>query len=61
LCAHGYQTLEDATEMYYMTSQFYTPEAARGARFDDPAFSIQWPLVPTVISEQDGKWPLLRR
>jgi dTDP-4-dehydrorhamnose 3,5-epimerase len=57
-CAHGYQTLEDRTEMHYMTSQFYAPAAARGARFDDPAFGIEWPLVPLVISSQDRNWPL---
>ena len=57
-CAHGYETLEDRTEMHYMTSQFYSPSAARGARFDDPAFGVQWPLVPSVISEQDRNWPL---
>lgn len=56
-CAHGYQTLEDSTEMYYMTSAFYTPSAVCGVRFDDPVFEIEWPLVPTVISEQDRKWP----
>lgn len=58
-CAHGYQTLEDNTEMHYMTSQFYAPEAARGVLFDDPAFEIQWPLAATVISEQDRNWPLV--
>ena len=46
------------TEMYYMTSAFYTPSAVRGVRFDDPAFGIQWPLVATVVSEQDRNWPL---
>jgi len=60
-CAHGYQTLEDGTEMHYMTSEFYTPSAASGVRFDDPAFRIQWPLVPTVVSEQDQNWPLFER
>ena len=60
-CAHGYQTLEDETEMYYMTSAFYTPAAARGVRFDDPAFNIEWPLPPTIVSEQDGNWPLFER
>jgi dTDP-4-dehydrorhamnose 3,5-epimerase len=59
-CGHGYQTLEDGTEMYYMTSQFYTPSAARGARFNDPAFDIQWPLAPTVVSDQDRNWPLFQ-
>jgi dTDP-4-dehydrorhamnose 3,5-epimerase len=60
-CAHGYQTLEDDTEMYYMTSQFYTPSAACGVRFDDPAFGIEWPLATAVVSEQDRNWPLTRR
>jgi dTDP-4-dehydrorhamnose 3,5-epimerase len=60
-CAHGYQTLEDQTEMYYMASEFYTPDAARGVRFDDPAFGIQWPLVDTMVSEQDRNWPLVEK
>jgi dTDP-4-dehydrorhamnose 3,5-epimerase len=60
-CAHGYQTLEDCTEMYYMTSGFYTPSVAHGVRFDDPAFDIQWPLDATVVSEQDRGWPLVER
>jgi dTDP-4-dehydrorhamnose 3,5-epimerase len=60
-CAHGYQTLENNTEMYYMTSQFYTPTAASGVRFDDPAFGIAWPMAPTVVSEQDRNWPLVNR
>lgn len=60
-CAHGYQTLEDHTEMHYMTSQFYAPNDARGARFDDPAFDIRWPLPVSVVSEQDRNWPLSTR
>ena len=60
-CAHGYQTLEDDTEMYYMTSVVYTPAAARGVRFDDPAFNIEWPVLPTVVSEQDRSWLLFER
>jgi len=58
-CAHGYQTLEDCSDVYYMTSQYYTPSAARGVRFDDPAFGIQWPLAATAMSEQDRSWPLM--
>lgn len=58
-CGHGYQTLEDNTEMYYMASEFYTPGAARGVRYDDPAFSIDWPMQATVVSDQDRKWPLV--
>ena len=57
-CAHGYQTLEAGTEMHYMTSAFYTPSAARGVRFDDTAFDIDWPLAVTEMSEQDHNWPL---
>jgi dTDP-4-dehydrorhamnose 3,5-epimerase len=59
-CGHGYQTLEDNTEMHYMASAFYAPNAARGARFDDPAFNIQWPLAATMVSQQDQNWPLLK-
>ncbi len=60
-CAHGYQTLEECTEIYYMTSGFYTPSAVRGVRFDDAAFGIQWPLVATIVSDQDRNWPLSER
>jgi len=58
-CGHGYQTLEENTEMHYMTSAYYTASAVRGARFDDPVFGIQWPLPVTVVSEQDRKWSLM--
>lgn len=60
-CAHGYQTLEDDTEMYYMTSGLYAPDSAYGVRFDDPVYNIQWPLTPTAVSEQDRSWPLSHR
>jgi dTDP-4-dehydrorhamnose 3,5-epimerase len=60
-CAHGYQTLEDGTEVFYMASEFYTPSAARGVRVDDPAFGIQWPLTATMVSDQDRNWPLVAR
>jgi len=59
-CAHGYQTLEDCAEMYYMASAIYTPSAAHGVRFNDPIFNIQWPLAATTVSEQDRSWPLLQ-
>lgn len=58
-CAHGYQTLHDDTEMFYMSSEFYTPAAVSGVRFDDPAFSIEWPLPACVVSAQDRGWPLM--
>jgi dTDP-4-dehydrorhamnose 3,5-epimerase len=59
-CGHGYQTLEECTEMYYMTSEFYIPSAVCGVRFDDPAFGIEWPLAATVVSKQDRNWPLVK-
>jgi dTDP-4-dehydrorhamnose 3,5-epimerase len=58
LCAHGCQSLEKNAEILYMASACYTPEAARGVRYDDPAFAIQWPLPVTVVSDQDRNWPL---
>jgi dTDP-4-dehydrorhamnose 3,5-epimerase len=60
-CAHGCQTLEDRTEIYYMASEFYAPDLAHGVRFDDPAFGIQWPYTATAVSEQDRNWPLAAR
>jgi len=60
-CGHGYQTLENDTEMFYLTSQFYNPAAAYGVRFDDPAFQIRWPLAATVVSDQDRNWPLFHK
>ncbi|MFP5287149.1 MAG: dTDP-4-dehydrorhamnose 3,5-epimerase [Thermoanaerobaculia bacterium] len=56
--AHGFQTLEDATEVFYQISAFYAPEAARGCRWDDPAFAIPWPEPVTVLSEKDRNLPL---
>jgi dTDP-4-dehydrorhamnose 3,5-epimerase len=51
--AHGFQTLEDNTEVFYQMSQFYAPEYARGVRWDDPAFGIAWPAHERTISERD--------
>jgi dTDP-4-dehydrorhamnose 3,5-epimerase len=59
-CAHGYQTLEDNTEMHYMASAFYSPGSSKGVRYDDPAFAIQWPLSATLVSEQDRSWSLVK-
>jgi dTDP-4-dehydrorhamnose 3,5-epimerase len=55
--AHGFLTLEDDTEVVYQVSQFYTPGAEAGLRWDDPAFSINWPLEVQVISDKDRNWP----
>ena len=55
--AHGFQTLEDNTEVTYQVSQFYSPESERGVRYDDPVFQVEWPLPVEVISEKDIAWP----
>jgi dTDP-4-dehydrorhamnose 3,5-epimerase len=55
-CAHGYQTLADDSEIVYYTSAPYARDAATGARYDDAAFGIEWPLAVEVISEQDAGW-----
>jgi len=51
--AHGFQTLEDNTEVFYQMSEFFTPECSRGIRWDDATFQIKWPLKSTMISEKD--------
>lgn len=58
--AHGFQTLEDACEVFYQMSEFFDPECARGVRWDDPAFGIAWPLPVAVISEKDRGLPDFR-
>jgi dTDP-4-dehydrorhamnose 3,5-epimerase len=55
--AHGFQTLEDDTELYYQMSAAYSPEHARGFRHDDPELGIAWPLPVSVISERDRTLP----
>jgi dTDP-4-dehydrorhamnose 3,5-epimerase len=58
-CAHASQALEDSSEIYYLASERFAAECARGLRFDDPAVGVQWPLPPTNLSEQDRSWPSL--
>jgi dTDP-4-dehydrorhamnose 3,5-epimerase len=55
--AHGFQTLEDDTEVCYQISEFYAPAAARGVRWDDPAFGIEWPLADPILNERDRGYP----
>jgi dTDP-4-dehydrorhamnose 3,5-epimerase len=55
--AHGFQTLEDHTEVFYQMSEMYAPECARGVRWNDPAFGIQWPDDARIISEGDQRYP----
>jgi dTDP-4-dehydrorhamnose 3,5-epimerase len=56
-CAHAFQTLEDSTEVLYQISEFYTPDASSGVRWNDAAFAIRWPLEVTVISKRDAEYP----
>ena len=51
--AHGFQTLEDNTEVFYQMSQFYSPEHAAGVRWNDPTFGIQWPILEPIMTERD--------
>jgi dTDP-4-dehydrorhamnose 3,5-epimerase len=55
--AHGFQTLEDDTEVFYQMSQYYSPEHSRGVRWDDPAFGISWPPGERIIIERDRTYP----
>jgi dTDP-4-dehydrorhamnose 3,5-epimerase len=56
-CGHGFLTMDDETEVFYQMSEFYHPELARGARWNDPAFRIAWPREIEVISERDRTYP----
>jgi dTDP-4-dehydrorhamnose 3,5-epimerase len=55
--AHGFQTLEDDTEVFYQMSQNFSPEHGRGVRWDDPAFGIEWPEAERIIVERDKNYP----
>ncbi|HMG32146.1 MAG TPA: dTDP-4-dehydrorhamnose 3,5-epimerase, partial [Jiangellaceae bacterium] len=57
--AHGYQTLEAATETSYQVGEFYTPSMEGGLRYDDPRLGLTWPLTVGELSEKDAAWPLL--
>ncbi len=55
--AHGFQTLVDDSEVFYQMSEFYAPEYARGIRWNDPTFGIQWLLAEGIISDRDRGYP----
>jgi dTDP-4-dehydrorhamnose 3,5-epimerase len=55
--AHGFQTMADDSEVFYQMSEFYSPEHARGVRWDDPAFGIAWPDDQPTIIERDRQYP----
>jgi dTDP-4-dehydrorhamnose 3,5-epimerase len=55
--AHGFQTLEDDSEVFYQMSTPYVPGSGRGVRWDDPAFGIDWPQDERIIIERDNQYP----
>ena len=57
--AHGFQSLEDCSEVFYQMSEFYVPELARGVRWDDPTVKVSWPIPNPELSERDRNLPLL--
>ena len=57
--AHGFQTVEEDSELLYLVSEFYTPGVEGGVRYDDPMLNIQWPLPVSDISEKDANHPFL--
>ena len=59
--AHGFQTLEPESEIFYQMSEIYSPENARGIRWNDPAFAIEWPIPNPLISKRDQAHPAFAR
>ena len=56
-CAHGFITLVDDTDVSYLMGEWYHPELARGARWNDPAFAIEWPIEPAFMNNRDAAYP----
>jgi len=56
-CAHGFLTLEDSTDLFYLMGNAFVPEAGRGVRWNDPAFQIEWPAKPLAMSARDASYP----
>jgi dTDP-4-dehydrorhamnose 3,5-epimerase len=59
--AHGFLSLTEGAEVYYMISAAHAPESSRGLRWNDPALAIEWPFAPTIIAARDAAYPLLER
>ena len=59
-CPHGFQTLSDDAEVLYFMTEFYTPELARGVRWNDPIFGVEWPIADVTLSERDATYPDFR-
>lgn len=58
-CAHGFISLEDESRLIYFITTEYDSSSEKGYRWNDPAFSIQWPIEPMIISDKDTAWPLI--
>lgn len=58
-CAHGYLTLEPETSFIYFMDCAYLPEKSRGIRWNDPNWLINWPIKPSIVSQQDSDWPVM--
>ncbi len=58
--AHGFQTLEDDTEVFYQISEFYSPDHSRGVGWDDPVFGIRWPDDDRTLADRDRSYPDFR-
>jgi dTDP-4-dehydrorhamnose 3,5-epimerase len=59
-CAHGFQVLEEDSELLYLHTEFYTPDAEGAIRFEDPKINVDWPLAPTDLSARDLSHPYLK-
>ena len=58
--AHGFQTLAHDTEVFYQMTEFFAPDCGHGARWNDPAFEIGWPLPDPIMNDRDRSWPDFR-
>jgi dTDP-4-dehydrorhamnose 3,5-epimerase len=56
-CAHGFVTLEDDTDVLYQMSNYHEPSAARGVRWNDPAFGVPWPIGEPILHPRDAGYP----
>jgi dTDP-4-dehydrorhamnose 3,5-epimerase len=57
--AHGFQALEDNSELVYLHTNFYAPESERSLRYDDPSININWPIKPNLVSQKDLNQPFI--
>lgn len=60
-CAHGFQVLEEGSELLYLHTAPYTPSSEAAIRFDDPLIGVSWPITPTEISQRDQSHPYLNK